>query len=69
MDFIDFLAKNRGKIAGVILGLFFGWLIIKYGLLKAFFIALCIGIGYYVGKRADERVDLKDLLARFFRRD
>lgn len=69
MDVLDYLAKHRGKIAGIILGLLFGWLIILYGFLKTFFVALCVVIGYYIGKRADEKYDFKDLLARIFRKD
>ncbi|MCL6447518.1 MAG: DUF2273 domain-containing protein [Armatimonadetes bacterium] len=69
MDYQEFLSRHRGKITGVILGLIFGWLIILYGFLKTFFIALCAGIGYYIGKRADEKYDFKDLLARVFRKD
>ncbi len=69
MDIQEFLSRHRGKITGVILGLIFGWLIIRYGFLKAFFIALCAGIGYYLGKRVDEKYDFKDLLARVFRKD
>lgn len=69
MDFLEYVSKHRGKIAGIILGLLFGWLVIKYGLWKAFFIAFCVGAGYYIGKRLDEQVDFKDMLSRFFRKD
>ncbi|MEW6274255.1 MAG: DUF2273 domain-containing protein [Bacillota bacterium] len=68
MDLVDLLARHRGKIAGIVLGLVFGWLVIKYGLGKTFFIALCAAIGYYIGKRVDEQFDFKDMLARIFRR-
>ncbi|HAP93483.1 MAG TPA: hypothetical protein DCM26_02515 [Desulfotomaculum sp.] len=68
-DVMEFLVRNRGKVAGVVLGLAFGWLVIKYGIIKTFFVALCAGIGYYVGKRLDERVDFKELISGLFRRD
>lgn len=69
MDFAEYIIKHRGKIAGVFLGLVVGLIILKYGLLKTVFIALCVGIGYYIGKRLDERVNFKEMLASFFRKD
>lgn len=69
MDFLELLNRHRGKVVGIILGLFFGWLVIKYGIFKTFFIALCAGIGYFIGKRLDECVDFKDLLSNLFRRN
>ncbi len=69
MDFMDIITKHRGKIIGIALGLVFALLIIKYGFLKTFFIAFCVGIGYYIGKRIDERIDLKETVARLFRKD
>ncbi|MCL6635087.1 MAG: DUF2273 domain-containing protein [Peptococcaceae bacterium] len=63
----EILDKHPGKVAGVLLGLIFGWLAIKYGILKAFFVAACAVAGYYIGKRLDERVNLKEMFARFFR--
>ncbi|MBV1736090.1 MAG: DUF2273 domain-containing protein [Candidatus Desulforudis sp.] len=38
------LRYHWGKILGVILGLVFGWFAITYGLLKAIFVAVTIGI-------------------------
>lgn len=69
MDFGEFFSKHRGKITGIILGLVFGWLVIVYGFWKTLFIAVCVGLGYYLGKRADEKYDFKELLARIFRKD
>ena len=69
MDYIDYIAKHRGKIIGVLLGLLASILILKYGLLKTFFIALCVGVGYHIGKKIDERLNFKEMLAAFFRKD
>lgn len=63
----EILDKHLGKIAGVLLGLIFGWFAIKYGILKALFVAVCAVAGYYIGKRLDERVDFREMLARLFR--
>ena len=59
--------KHRGKIVGVILGLVFGWFAITYGLLKAVFVAMCIGLGFYAGKRLDEQVERPEFLSRMFK--
>ena len=65
--FQEILDKHVGKVVGVLLGLVFGWFAIKYGLLKALFVAACTVAGYYIGKRLDEKVDFRELLASFFR--
>ncbi|HHW07771.1 MAG TPA: DUF2273 domain-containing protein [Clostridia bacterium] len=57
---------HRGKVIGIGLGLLFGLLAVSVGLWKTLFIAICIGIGYLVGKRADEKGDLQKLLNKWF---
>lgn len=63
----ELLAKHPGRILGVILGLFFGWLAIKYGLWKALFVTLCAVAGYYLGKQLDNQAGLRERVSRFFR--
>lgn len=50
----DLLATNRGKTLGAALGLAVGLLIILFGFWKTIFVAICILIGYYLGKRLDD---------------
>lgn len=64
---IEIIQKNRGKAAGIILGLIFGWFAITYGILKAIFVSLCILAGYYIGKQIDRRADLKEIFLGRFR--
>ena len=59
--------KHRGKIIGVFLGLIFGWFAITYGLLKAVFVSICVGLGFYAGKRLDEQVERPEFLSRMFK--
>lgn len=66
-DIIVLLDKNRGKAAGILLGLVFGWFAITYGVFKAIFVALCVAAGYYIGKGLDERTDFKGILSGWFR--
>lgn len=65
--FQEILDKHLGKVVGVLLGLVFGWFAIKYGLFKALFVAACAVAGYYIGKRLDEKVDFREMVARLFR--
>lgn len=58
--------NHRGKAIGVILGLLFGIFTTIFGFWKTVFIAICIGIGYVLGKRADEKGSLQYLIERWF---
>jgi Small integral membrane protein len=61
----DFYKENQGGINGALTGLFCAVFILLIGFLKTFFIAICIGIGYYIGKKVTEDKDyIKNLLDR-----
>lgn len=64
---LELIQRNRGKVAGIALGLVFGWFAITYGILKAIFVSLCIVAGYYIGKQIDSRTDLRDILTGRFK--
>ncbi len=64
---LELIERNRGKVAGVALGLVFGWFAITYGIFKAIFVSLCIVVGYYIGKKLDEQMGFKDILSGWFR--
>lgn len=61
--------NNRGRLIGVVLGLFFGFLAVVFGILKALFITLCAIVGYYLGKRVDEQGDFKSLVDKVINRE
>ncbi|MBM7855491.1 putative membrane protein [Desulfohalotomaculum tongense] len=63
----EILEYHRGKALGVILGLFFGWFAITYGLFKALFVTLCIAVGFFIGKRLDESNNIRHVFDRLFR--
>jgi uncharacterized membrane protein len=54
---VDNIRRHPGKIAGTVLGLVLGWLIISYGVLRALFILACIALGFYIGSRFDDKDD------------
>ncbi|MFA5385831.1 MAG: DUF2273 domain-containing protein [Eubacteriales bacterium] len=68
-DIIDFLGRHRGKAIGILIGLVFGGLVIKYGIIKTIFVAICVVVGYYIGKRLDEHLGIKDIFYDIFRKD
>ncbi|MBO8159198.1 DUF2273 domain-containing protein [Thermosyntropha sp.] len=61
------LEEHRGKVLGVLLGLVAAILVVTYGFLKALFIMLCIGLGYFIGKKVDEKQDIDVWLKQIFR--
>lgn len=46
--------ENRGAIHGASIGLLFSIIVLLIGILKTLFIAICVGLGYYIGKRMSE---------------
>lgn len=62
----EILDHHRGKALGIVLGLVFGWFAISYGFFKAVFVAICIFLGYLVGRRVDEEKNIKNTFERFF---
>lgn len=63
----ELIEHHRGKALGISLGLAFGWFAISYGFFKAIFVALCVSLGYVIGKGVDQQFDFREALARLFR--
>ncbi|NMB11541.1 MAG: DUF2273 domain-containing protein [Firmicutes bacterium] len=58
-DLLGWLTANKGKVLGTGIGILLGWLTIRYGLVKAIFVLLCLLVGYGVGARIDEQGDAR----------
>lgn len=59
----DYYSKNRGGINGALSGFLFSAFILIFGFFKSVFIALCVGLGYYIGKRlSNDKKYIKNLL-------
>lgn len=62
---LKFYETHRGGINGGMAGFVIAVIILVIGLFKTLFIALCVGIGYYLGKKIYEDKDyLRNLLDR-----
>ncbi len=59
--------EHRGKAIGVTLGLLASILFISFGFWQTIFIVLCILVGYQVGKKIDEQVDLELWIKNLFK--
>ncbi|HAK74785.1 MAG TPA: hypothetical protein DCP36_16810 [Sporomusaceae bacterium] len=53
---------HGGKLMGALFGFVFGILVLHFGFFKTVFIVFCVGAGYVVGKRIDEKEDIMDIL-------
>ncbi len=62
---LQYIRRNRGRVLGVLIGLWAGFGIMEIGVLWTLFISASVGIGYFIGKRLDEnQEDLLDFLDR-----
>lgn len=50
---LKILKEHRGKLIGGIAGLIFAVLVLLLGFWKSLFIALCVGVGVYLGSLGD----------------
>ena len=65
-NILSLLSDYKGRVLGAIIGLVASLLIINFGVVLATFIMFCIGIGYYIGLRYDNREDFRDIVEDIF---
>ncbi|SMB94861.1 Small integral membrane protein [Desulfonispora thiosulfatigenes DSM 11270] len=63
----EVLTHHKGKFFGILIGLLFSVLVISVGLLETIFIAVCIYIGFVVGKRVDQNESFYSIIDKVFR--
>lgn len=64
---LDIITTHKGKAVGVLTGLVFGLITIIFGFLKAFFLSICIFIGYYIGNKIDKNGDMMSLIEKVWK--
>lgn len=61
----EFYNAHKGGIHGAAIGFVIAALILIIGFFKVLFIAICVGLGYYIGKRlAEDKEYIRNLLDR-----
>ncbi|HOB20143.1 MAG TPA: DUF2273 domain-containing protein [Candidatus Atribacteria bacterium] len=50
---VSCLTNHRGKTIGMTSGLLFGILVLLIGFFRSLFLAICIGVGYWIGRLYD----------------
>lgn len=64
-DMLAFFKSNKGKIIGAVSGLLFGILVLAVGFWRSVFLAICIGVGYFIGCLRDGSSKMRSLLKKF----
>lgn len=62
---MDIFRNNRGKCIGSLIGFIVAVLALIVGFFKTVFIAICILIGYYIGKKKDNKESIIEIIERF----
>lgn len=62
--FMKLLEEHPGTFIGLIVGIFVGLLFLTVGFWKTLIFSSIVGIGFYIGKKYDNREDLKEILEK-----
>ncbi len=59
----EYYSKHRGGFNGAVIGFILALFVLFMGFIKTLFIAICVLLGYYIGKRfSEDKNFLKNLL-------
>ncbi len=61
-----FFKSNKGRFIGMLAGLLFGILVLVVGFWRSVFLAICIGVGYFIGSMYDGCSKLRMFLRKFY---
>jgi uncharacterized membrane protein len=61
---IDLFNNNRGKCIGAFIGLIIGIFVLTIGFFKTLFLVICIFLGYYFGKKVDNKESIIEIIER-----
>lgn len=64
VELIRILIEHRGKVFGTFLGFIVGIIVIFYGWFDAISFAICVMVGYLLGRQADKKETLKEFFER-----
>ncbi|SKA81979.1 Uncharacterized membrane protein [Caloramator quimbayensis] len=61
---LNIFHNNQGKFIGTIAGLIIAVFILLIGFFKTLFIAICAFIGYYIGKKIDNKESIVEIIQK-----
>ncbi|WP_350344666.1 DUF2273 domain-containing protein [Proteinivorax tanatarense] len=61
-EFKEIAIKNKGKLTGILTGFIVSIIYLWLGFIKGTFVVICIGVGFFIGKRFDDDKDFMESL-------
>lgn len=58
----ELLWEHKGKVLGILAGLFFGCIYLLVGFWNTLVFLVFVGTGFYIGRKLDQKEDLRDIL-------
>lgn len=63
---LELWKHHKGKTIGIILGLVFGIMVVSFGFWQTVFIYFCVFLGFFIGKKLDSRINIKESVTKIF---
>lgn len=61
---ISFFINHHGKIIGTFIGFIAGLFLLTLGFFKTLILSACIMVGYYFGRKVDNKEDIIEFIER-----
>ncbi|MCX7885205.1 MAG: DUF2273 domain-containing protein [Caloramator sp.] len=62
--FLNIFHNNEGKFIGTVIGLIIAIFVLSIGFFKTLFIAICAFMGYYIGKKIDNKESIVEIIQK-----
>lgn len=59
-----FIISHQGKMIGALMGFLVGIFLLTLGFFKTLLLSICIAVGYYFGKKIDNKEDIVQFIER-----
>ncbi|MGI5998357.1 MAG: DUF2273 domain-containing protein [Lutispora sp.] len=64
---MNFFITHQGKIIGTLIGFLAGLFLLTLGFFKTLVLSICIAMGYYLGKKVDNKEDIIQFIERLLK--
>lgn len=65
-EFLRITFEHPGKVLGSIFGFIVGWVMVLFSPIDGLYLAVCVVVGYLVGRHLDSRRTIRDVLEDLF---